>query len=133
MTPVRFDPKVHHELLNQWRKPWGELMTPEALPQVGFVVPDKAAGFLYRTDSSVALIEGIIAAPGLSREERNGAVDAIVAAVRDEARRQGFKLLLGYSQLDAIKVRAEKFGFMHVGPGFHMVALDLTQPDPAGL
>lgn len=133
MKPVRFDPKVHHDLLNLWRKPWDETMTPEALPEYGYVVPGKAAGFLYRTDSSVALIEGIIAAPGLTKEDRNEAVNAIVAAVRDEARRQGFKLLLGYSQLDAIKNRAERFGFMHVGPGYHMVALDLTKPDPPGL
>ncbi|RKG80290.1 hypothetical protein [Corallococcus terminator] len=130
MKPVPFDPKLHHGLLELWRKPWDETMTPDALPQTGFVVPDKAAGFLYRTDSSVALIEGIIAAPGLSKEVRNEAVNAIVAAIRDEARRLGFKLLLGYSQLDAIMERAKRFGFIHVGPGFHMVALDLTKPDP---
>lgn len=130
MTPVRFDPKLHYELLELWRKPWNETMTPDALPEVGYVVPDKAAGFLYRTDSSVAWIEGIIAAPGLSKEVRSEAVNAIVAAIRDEARRQGFKLLLGYSQLDAIVDRAKRFGFVHVDKGFHLVALDLTQADP---
>jgi|GEM_PF-1117745 hypothetical protein len=126
MTPIPYVPELHFEQLKGWLQFWNESMTQDALPQSGFIIPGKAAGFLYRTDSSVALIENLVAAPGMSREERTGYVDAIVAAICAEAARLGFKLLLGYTQLDAVVKRAERFGFTYVGSNFHLVALPLN-------
>jgi len=126
MTPVPYVPELHFEQLKGWLQFWDESMTQDALPQSGFIIPGKAAGFLYRTDSSVALIENLVAAPGMSREERTGYVDAIVAAICAEAARLGFKILLGYTQLDAVVKRAERFGFAYVGGNFHLVALPLN-------
>jgi hypothetical protein len=128
MDPIPYVPELHFDSIKGWLQLWNESMTQDALPQTGFIIPGKAAGFLYRTDSSVALIENLVAAPGMSREERTGYVDAIVAAICKEAARLGFKLLLGYTQLDAVVKRAERFGFTYIGSNFHVVALAL---DPA--
>ncbi|MBZ4417827.1 hypothetical protein [Myxococcus sp. RHSTA-1-4] len=125
MTPIPFVPELHFEQVKDWLQHWNELMVPEALPKTGFIIPGKAAGFLYRTDSSMALIENLVAAPGLPKDERNVAVDAIVAAVCEEAARQGFKMLLGYTLLDAVVKRAERTGFVYVGGNFHLVARPL--------
>jgi hypothetical protein len=125
MTPVPYVPELHFEQIRLWLELRNEVITPDALPQTGFIIPGKAAGFLYRTDSSVAWIEGLVAAPGLSREERSQAVDAVVAAVCREARKLGFKTLVGYTVLDVVVERAKRFGFSHVGGGFQLVALKL--------
>ena len=125
MTPIPFVPELHFEHVKGWLQHWNESMTPEALPKTGFIIPDKAVGFLYRTDSSMALIENLVARPGLSREERNEAVDAIVTAVCEEAARQGFKTLLGYTVLDAVVKRAQRHGFLYVAGAFHLVARPL--------
>ena len=130
MTPIPFVPELHFELVKHWLQLWNETMTPEALPKTGFIIPGKAVGFLYRTDSSLALIENLVAAPGLSREERSEAVDAIVAAVCAEAAKQGFKMLLGYTVLDAVVKRAERFGFIYVAGNFHLVARPLNAGSP---
>jgi hypothetical protein len=125
MTPIPYVPELHFDQVRAWMQFRNEDITPDALPQTGFVIPEKAAGFLYRTDSSVAWIEGLVAAPGLSREERSEAVDAVVAAVCQEAKKLGFKMLLGYTVLDVVVKRAERLGFRHIGGGFHLVALSL--------
>ncbi|AEI68032.1 hypothetical protein [Corallococcus macrosporus] len=122
MTPVPYVPELHFEHIKSWLQHWDEVVTPDGLPQTGYVIPGKAAGFLYRTDSSLAMIENLVAAPGLSKEERNEAVDLIVAAICTESARLGFKILLGTTQLDAVVKRAEKHGFIYVDGGFHVIA-----------
>jgi hypothetical protein len=128
MTPIRYVREEHFEQIREWFRFRKEDIVPKALPENGFIIPGKAAGFLYRTDSSVAWIENLIAAPDLSREERNQAVDAIVAAVVERAKELGFDVLLGYTVLDVVVQRAKRFGFMHVTDGFHLVALTLRPP-----
>ncbi|MFP2911257.1 hypothetical protein ACLESD_40780 [Pyxidicoccus sp. 3LFB2] len=125
MTPIPYVPELHFEQIKDWLQFWDELMTPESLPQTGFIIPGKAAGFMYRTDSTVALIENLVAAPGMSREERTDYIDAIVLAIAEEATRLGFKILVGYTQLDAVVKRAERLGFIYIGGNFHTIALPL--------
>lgn len=125
MTPIRYVREQHFEQVREWLRNWNEDIVPRGLPENGFIIPGKAAGFLYRTDSSVAWIENLVAAPGLDRQERNLAVDAIVAAVVERARELGFEVLMGYTSLEAVLNRAERFGFMHVASGFHVIALQL--------
>ncbi|MBU8897456.1 hypothetical protein KRR26_17700 [Corallococcus sp. M34] len=126
MVPVRYDPSQHFEQLQSWFAHRNEMLTPDALPRVGFIVPGKAAGFLYQTDSSVAWIEGLVASPSLSKAERNVVVDAIVRAVCEESSKLGFKTLLGYTVLDVVVERAKRLGFNHVSSGFHLVAMGLN-------
>ena len=121
MTPIAFVPELHFETVRSWMEARNEVITPDALPQTGFIIPGMAAGFLYRTDSSVAMIEGLVAAPGLGREVRDQAVDAIVLAVIAEAQRLGFKTLTGTTVLEAVVKRAERLGFIYVGGNFHLI------------
>src|SRR5690242_10972871 len=111
MTPIPFVPEQHFEQIRSWLQFWNEDMVPEALPKTGFIIPGKCAGFVYSTDSSLAFMETLVAAPGLAKEERSQAVDAIVAALIEATRKLGFKMLVGYTNLDAVVKRSEKFGF----------------------
>jgi hypothetical protein len=128
MKVIPYVREEHFEQVRGWLRHWKQDLPPTALPRNGFVIPGKAAGFLYLTDSSVAWIENLVAAPGLSREERSQAADAIVTAVIDRARELGVEMLMGYTRLDAVVQRAARFGFMHVADGFHVVALPLKPP-----
>lgn len=122
MTPVPYVAALHFEQIHAWVQSRGDVVTQDALPQSGFIIPGKAAGFLYRTDSSIAWLEGLVAAPGLEREERSQAIDAVVTALLSEAQRLGFKTLMAYTLLDAVVKRSERFGFTYVSGGFHLIA-----------
>jgi hypothetical protein len=126
MNPVPYVPELHFEQIRAWMRFRNEDFTPDVLPQTGYIIPGKAAGFLYRTDSSVAWIEGLVAAPHLDKEERNQAVDQIVAAICQKSKELGFRMLLGYTVLDVVVKRAQRHGFNYVGGGFHLISLDLT-------
>jgi hypothetical protein len=123
LKPIPYVAAQHFEEVERWFKLFNETMTADALPQTGFIVPGTAAGFLYRTDSSVAWVESLIASKEAPKEERNQALDAIVVALCREAKKLGFKTVLGSTQLDAVVKRAQRLGWSYVGGGFHLIAL----------
>ncbi len=107
-----FDPARHYDAFCAWTR-WYQ-MTPLALPflpATGFVVAGVAMGFLYKTDSKMAWIENLAANPVLPRGQRTEGLDVVVAAVIDEARRQGFEVLIGYTNVQAVIDRALTHGF----------------------
>ena len=117
----RFVLQLHYEMFVSWWRALGQPPPPvEALPQSGFIVPDAAAGFLYRTDSCLAVVEGLIANPQLSGALRSQAIDLVTAALIDEAKRLGFKNLTASTTSSAVVTRAQSFGFS-VLPGLYRV------------
>jgi hypothetical protein len=100
-------------------------MTPETLPKTGFIVPGKAAGFIYLTDSPVAFMECLVGARDIDAQVRNEALDVIVIALCEEAKRRGCTIVMGTTQFDALVKRSERLGWKYVGGGYHVVAKEL--------
>lgn len=94
-----------------------DLKTPDPmfLPNTGYMVDDVAAGFLYFTDSKIAIIDNFIANKQSSKEERDKALDGIVEALLASAKTGGAKMIKCDSDIDAIKKRAVKLGFTYTG------------------
>ncbi len=112
MQVQRFDPTLHYDAFCAWTR-WYQ-MTPLALPflpPTGFVVDGVAMGFLYKTDSKMAWIENLSANPVLPREQRTCGLDLVVAAIIEESRAQGFEVLIGYTNVQAVIDRALNHGF----------------------
>ena len=86
-----------------------------ALPKIGFIVDNIAAGFLYQTDSSVTLLEGFITNQDTTQAERDAGLDQIVKALMAEADTLGATTVLAMTQSQAIYNRACKFGFSDIG------------------
>jgi hypothetical protein len=118
LLPVeRFVAASHYEMLAGWWRGHGQEPPPlEVLPKVGFVVPGYAAGFFYRTDSTVAIVEWLLANPDAETTQRSEALDRVCAAIIEEARALGFKLLTATMTSAAVIRRAQAHG-LSVLPG----------------
>lgn len=81
------------------------------IPNIGFIVPKVAAGFLYKTDSAVCLFDGYITNPQSDKTTRDKALDAITAELISAAKDYGFQSTLAFTKVDAIKKRCEKLNF----------------------
>ena len=126
MPVERYDPQRHYEDFKAWYSPRVALpMEPQYLPKVGFVSPGVAMGFLYQTDSAVALIEALVANPKASGADRTRGIDEVVVAIIGEARALGFKILHGQTELPVIIERAKRLGFYHDPTPMQVVAFAL--------
>lgn len=90
-------------------------MPPHTLPKVGFISPGVAAGFLYQTDSCVAIIDGYISNPVLNRADRDEALDEVTQALLNKAKELGFTHVKCETKLTSIGARAERHGFVPLG------------------
>jgi len=108
----RYQPTLHYQTLVEWVGERGfGLLSPEHLPKTGLVAPGAAAGFIYATDSKMAIMEGLITNPGISLEARGAGLDAVVLGLLEEAWAQGFTGVMGFTKIRAVVERAARLGF----------------------
>lgn len=112
MTPHQFDMKLDWGQMASWYEDWGlDVPEKEFFPETGYVVDEVAAGFLYKTDSGLAMVESYISNPHISKELRGKALDSITEMLIDSARICGFKFVMAVSSIEAIINRAVIHGF----------------------
>lgn len=86
--------KTDLETINSWMR---ERNQPEflefMLPYTGFIAEDVCAGFLYKTDSSLAWLEWLVTNPMASSIERHEALDLVIDNLVSEAKAWGAKAI----------------------------------------
>ena len=108
----RYKRETDFETVSNWWVLHGEVPPIEALyPQTGFIVENVAAGFLYRTDSAMAMIEMIIYNPQARRDIRQKALDEVIEAIILEAKALDYSILTGITNKPTVLERSKKFGF----------------------
>lgn len=97
--------------VKQWWEEWGWQPVPEhALPPVGALVEDIACAWLYRTDSSIAIIDWFVTNKQ-ARDGRQEAKAAIIHALSDIARHQGFQSVITFVRNPHLLKSFEDAGF----------------------
>lgn len=105
-----------YEEISNWYEKWGSPTPPyDSLPTNGLIRKGIAAGFLVTTDSSVGILDFYISNRFADRNERNKTLDEITKRLIALGLRQGLKYFKCDTQIDAIKDRAKKHGFKHIG------------------
>lgn len=101
-----------YPVLCEWWKghKWPPIPAP-MLPQTGLIIPGYCAGFVYRTDSSIAMIEWIISNPKAAREHRSQALDELIQALVNKARDLGYSAAFSFIKHPLLLKRYEKTGF----------------------
>ena len=99
--------------MNRWEKAQGLKPTQlHALPTAGWVEPKVAAGFLYLTDSSICLFDGLITNPEAPPEARAEAIDAIQHQVHKAAGALGYRQLVAVCTNDSLLRRGlTRYGY----------------------
>lgn len=105
--------ELDYPMLYRW---WLEHKFPppplEALPKVGVIVEDCAAGFIYQTDSCIAWLEWIVVDPTCDKIKRRQALDGLVKELSQLAKEKGYKTLFSSSVHPGLIERLKQAGFM---------------------
>ena len=108
--------------INRWYRQRNlPLVTADVLPDVGFIAPGVAAVFLYQTDSSIAMIEGLISNPEATLRDRKLAIDASILQCVYYARALGYTQVIGLTRDAGTYKRVKRHGFFDLGT-YQMVA-----------
>jgi hypothetical protein len=99
-----------------WYRARGESPPPaDSLPTLGRIEPGVAALFAYRTDSTVALLEGAITNPGAPARRRGAAVSAMTEDLLEELRGYGYRHAVVTTRSAGVRRFVERLGFKESG------------------
>jgi len=108
---VRLVTKEDFSMIESWCHGWNVPKVTNVCSNLGYIVDDVAAGWLYITNSPVAFVEHLITNPKSGIKLRNKALDLVVLHIANVAKDMDFKHLIGITNLDVIRKRAEKLKF----------------------
>lgn len=95
---------------------WGmSAPNPDFLPKTGFIKKGLAAGFMYLTDSKIAIIDNFVCNKDSDKMERKECLNTITEMLVNEAMSLGIKLLKCDSNNSEIKNMAIGWGGKEVG------------------
>lgn len=81
------------------------------LPKNGFIVPNKAACFVYNADSKIAMMEWLVSNPDLDFDERNQVVNELLGAMLKWCQEHGYSHVFTTTNKDRLRERLEAIGF----------------------
>lgn len=84
---------------------------PRALSDVGFVADGRVAGWLYLTNSNIAIIEGIVSDPDSTKSLRKESLNKLVGFLIDFAMNLGYTQIIGITKHPHMKELGKRFGF----------------------
>ena len=110
----QFELKEHFALLTRWfeaRK--FPVPHPQQLPPIGLVMEHDGyfvcMGFLFRTDSAVAVIAHLCSNPASPGAVRHQGLNYLIASLMKVAEDQGYKMVTCSTNLEKLKSRFEGF------------------------
>ena len=88
-----FKPEDYSQLTGWFKHREMNVPPLDLLSNVGFIADDIAAGFIYTTNSSIAIIDCYISNPDSDIDDRNRALELITIHLISYAKNCGFKLV----------------------------------------
>jgi hypothetical protein len=109
---VRYKPKQHYKAIASWFHAHGlEAPVQDRLPEVGFIVDNRVAGWIYRTDSTVAMIDWVISNPFTLPSERRMSLKKLAGVLVDTAVALGYPDVIFTTTHENIKKIGVDMGF----------------------
>lgn len=114
--PFSFTDHADLDQINRWYIGHGQgPISTDGLPPTGFVVDDVAAGFMYKTDGKLGILEFWVSNPSATSDERHRAFTAIGDQFLKEAIRSGITRIWCLSAASDIIDRSKDWEFKPVG------------------
>lgn len=109
---VKWKAKEHYKVVASWYHARNlPAPLPEELPELGFIVDSKVAGWVARTDSCVALIDTYISNPHSTPGSRKAAMEKLTGVLLDTATSLGYTKIVCLATPRLAKM-GEKFGLI---------------------
>lgn len=116
MIVARYDDSFYETACEWWEAQGWSPMPKEALPQIGIISFDDetpvAVCWLYQTDSTMAVMEWMVANPEVrDKTVRKRGIESVMLALQDVAKSMGFKTIFTSTKNRPYMKKLENVGF----------------------
>ena len=112
MTLERWKPKAHYKAIASWYLAQN-LEAPDiaSFPEIGFIVDNRVAGWIARTDNCTAVIERAVYNPSTLPSTHEAALTTLVGVLLDTVTMLGYTRIIVASDDVLLSKVAEKYTF----------------------
>jgi hypothetical protein len=90
----RWKPKAHYELIASWYESVGKVAPDKhRLPEIGFIVDNRVAGWVERTDGMTAIVREVVFNPTTLPSTHEQSLKVLLGVLLDSV------VMLGYSEI----------------------------------
>ena len=102
-----------YEMLCGWWKGWGWSDAPskDVLPDIGVIVNECAAGFLYLTNSKLAWANWIVSDKNYRGDDRGEAINTVIMSLEGIAKDNGVEFMYGVIDNKLLVERYKTLGY----------------------
>ena len=102
-----------YEMLCGWWKDWGWSQYPSKnmLPDIGVVVNEVAAGFLYLTNSKLAWANWIVTDKNYREDDRGDIINTVILSLEQIAKDNGVEVMYGVISSNSLVNRYVELGY----------------------
>jgi hypothetical protein len=101
-----------YPMIKEWYEKRGKTAPqPAQLSDTGYIADGRVCGFLYLTNSNMAMIEGIVANPDTVPSLRRASLTRLIGFMIDTALLLGYENIFGIGKHPSITEEAKRFGF----------------------
>lgn len=112
----------HYDLLKKWYEDHEQKMLDKSLiPGIGLVVDNCVAGFLYQTDSKLAIIENYISDKNSTKEQRHNAIIALTNGLYEVAHQLGYRTILSFTNNSGLLDKQDKLSYKIVAKDMNVL------------
>lgn len=103
-----------YEMVKEWYEARGKRPpSPDTMSDMGYIADERVAGWLYTTNSNVAMIEGIIADPHTIPSHRHQSLRLLLGFMIDTALLLGYPHIFGITSHPSMVKTCKQLGFSH--------------------
>jgi hypothetical protein len=112
-SEIRQYTEKDYDLLKSWWNAhnWKEVPS-SSLPACGYIVNNVCAGFLYLTNSDMALLEWVVSDPNSKADLRDQSLDLLLAVLTEEAKLNGVKFIFTATRHPKLQERYKNHKFL---------------------
>lgn len=118
-----FNISENFEELNKWLDfwRWKDRIIKEVLPDIGYLIEkdgvNLCAGWLYTTNSLVALVEPVVSNPFAEKKDRDEGLDFLIECLGQRALKEGKRIVMTTVNNPSLIKRLERLGYTETAKG----------------
>lgn len=113
-----------YAMVASWYEARGQRVpSPAALSDLGYIADERVCGFLYLTNSNIAMLENVVASPYTVPSLRKESLTKLMGYMIDTALVLGYDNIFGISKHPSLEKEAKRFNFKTMSDSFKVYVM----------
>lgn len=116
----------HYDMLKKWYADHGQaILDKNLIPKIGLIMDGIVAGFLYQTDTKLAIIENYVSDKNSTKKQREEAIIALTQGLYEIAKQLGCTTVISFTNNKGLLEKQKDLGYEIIAQNMNVLKRSL--------